>query len=123
MLKAKIKQQHCGASVLGRFIRMLRDMNKPTMKTKLQSHHPKAAFSERRIRKHLGTYNSTTHSTTSTTPEDMLKDEAGEARYITRCLNQREQQGGAKRTRSGMTSMHATCWKSIPEEAPLSRKP
>lgn len=92
-LKINIEQQHGGMSILDRFIRTLRDMNTPTMKTKKQSHHSKyKAFSLHRMKKLLNIYNSTKHSAIGMTPEEMLNDKNKEIKYITECLIKREQQ-------------------------------
>ena len=58
-------KRHTALSVIDRFIRTLRDMNIPTVKTQHQSDHPKYRdFSIKRMNKLLHIYNNTVHNAT-----------------------------------------------------------
>ena len=89
-LRIITEQRHSALSIVDRFIRTLRDMNTPTVKTQNQSSHPKYRdFSIKRMNKLLNIYNNTVHSalrfghgpgTTNHTPAEMEQDPNLESR-------------------------------------------
>jgi len=84
-------QRHSALSAVDRFIRTLRDMNKPTVHSVRQSDHPKYRdFSIRRMNKLLKIYNTTVHTVTGLTPEQMENDEGLEEKYIIKKLYETE---------------------------------
>ena len=90
-LRIITEQRHSALSIVDRFIRTLRDMNTPTVKTQNQSSHPKYRdFSIKRMNKLLNIYNNTVHSTTNHTPAEMEQDPNLETQYITEKLYQLE---------------------------------
>ena len=90
-LRIITEQRHSALSIVDRFIRTLRDMNTPTVKTQRQSSHPKYRdFSIKRMNKLLNIYNNTVHSTTNHTPAEMEQDPNLETQYITEKLYQLE---------------------------------
>ena len=94
------EQRHSALSIVDRFIRTLRDMNTPTVKSQHQSTHPKYRdFSIKRMNKLLNIYNHTVHSalrfghgpgSTNHTPAEMEQDPKLETEYITEKLYQLE---------------------------------
>ena len=91
------EKNHSTLSIIDRFIRTLRDMNTPSDKSKHESNHKKYSFlSEKRMKKFLNIYNSTIHSSTGCTPEDMQNDADKEKEYIFKCLKSKERQEGIK---------------------------
>ena len=65
------EQRHSALSIVDRFIRTLRDMNTPTVKSQHQSTHPKYRdFSIKRMNKLLNIYNHTVHGSTNHTPAE-----------------------------------------------------
>ena len=99
-LRIITEQRHSALSIVDRFIRTLRDMNTPTVKTQNQSSHPKYRdFSIKRMNKLLNIYNNTVHSAlrfghgpaaTNHTPAEMEQDPNLETQYITEKLYQLE---------------------------------
>ena len=90
-LRIITEQRHSALSIVDRFIRTLRDMNTPTVKTQNQSTHPKYRdFSVKRMNKLLNIYNNTVHSATNHTPAEMEQDPNLETQYITEKLYQLE---------------------------------
>ena len=85
------EQRHSALSIVDRFIRTLRDMNTPTVKSQHQSTHPKYRdFSIKRMNKLLNIYNHTVHGSTNHTPAEMEQDPKLETEYITEKLYQLE---------------------------------
>ena len=85
------EQRHSALSIVDRFIRTLRDMNTPTVKSQHQSTHPKYRdFSIKRMNKLLNIYNHTVHGSTNHTPAEMEQDPNLETEYITAKLYQLE---------------------------------
>ena len=85
------EQRHSALSIVDRFIRTLRDMNTPTVKTQHQSsHHKYRDFSIKRMNKLLNIYNNTIHSATNHTPAQMEQNPQLETEYITEKLYQLE---------------------------------
>ena len=85
------EQRHSALSIVDRFIRTLRDMNTPTVKSQHQSTHPKYRdFSIKRMNKLLNIYNHTVHGSTNHTPAEMEQDPNLETEYITEKLYQLE---------------------------------
>ena len=69
-------KRHTALSIIDRFIRTLRDMNIPTVKTQHQSDNNKYRdFSIKRMNKLLHIYNNTIHNATGYTPADMNNNE------------------------------------------------
>ena len=90
-LRIITEQRHSALGIVDRFIRTLRDMNVPTVKSKHQSTHEKYRdFSVKRMNKLIDIYNNTTHSATKHTPEEMQNNVELEKQYITEKLYQLE---------------------------------
>ena len=71
-LRIITEQRHSALGIIDRFIRTLRDMNIPTVKSEHQSTHEKYRdFSVKRMNKLLEIYNNTVHSSTNHTPAEM----------------------------------------------------
>ena len=84
-------KRHTALSVIDRFIRTLRDMNIPTVKTQHQSDHPKYRdFSIKRMNKLLDIYNNTVHNATGHTPAEMNNDDELQKQYIAKKLYELE---------------------------------
>ena len=86
-LRIITEQRHSALGIIDRFIRTLRDMNIPTVKSEHQSNDPKYRdFSVKRMNKLLDIYNNTIHSSTNHTPAEMEQDPKLEKEYITEKL-------------------------------------
>jgi hypothetical protein len=84
-------KRHTALSVIDRFIRTLRDMNKPTVHGKFTSEHQKYRdFSAKRMVKLLDIYNDTVHSATKHTPTEMEDDPNLEKEFIIRKIYDKE---------------------------------
>lgn len=84
-------KRHTALSIIDRFIRTLRDMNIPTVKTQHQSDNNKYRdFSIKRMNKLLHIYNNTIHNATGYTPADMNNNEQLEKQYIAKKLYELE---------------------------------
>jgi hypothetical protein len=78
---------HTALAIVDRFIRTLRDMNTPTIKTERTSDDPKYRdFTEKRMNKLLKIYNETLHKGTGEKPVDMKDDREKETKYIIKRL-------------------------------------
>ena len=90
-LKMITDQRHTALAAVDRFIRMLRDMNTPTVHGKHQSDDPKYRdFSVNRMNKLLDIYNKTIHDSTGYTPEQMEQDKKLEEVFIIKKLYELE---------------------------------
>lgn len=90
-LRIITEQRHSALGIIDRFIRTLRDMNIPTVKSEHQSNDPKYRdFSVKRMNKLLDIYNNTVHSSTNHTPAEMEQDPKLEKQYITEKLYELE---------------------------------
>jgi hypothetical protein len=90
-LKTITEQRHTPLAIIDRFIRQLRDMNKPTVHGKSTSENPKYRdFSIDKMDKLIKIHNNTVHSETELTPTQMKNDSKLERSYIIKKLYERE---------------------------------
>lgn len=96
-IKIITEQRHTALSVIDRFIRTLRDMNTPTVKSSRQSDDPKYRdFSRKRMDKLLNIYNNTVHTSTDHTPTEMESDPSLEQKYIIKKIYETERRRKVK---------------------------
>ena len=86
-----IKYRHTVLSAVDRFIRTLRDMNRPGVNEEKQSHEPEFRdFSREKMAEFVRLYNNTIHNGTGYTPNEMEADRALEEKYIIKKLYELE---------------------------------
>jgi hypothetical protein len=90
-LKLITEQRHTPLAVIDRLIRTLRDMNTPTIKGYKTSEHARYRdFTFKRMEKLIQIHNTTIHSATGLTPEEMQNDKKLERQYIIEKIYERE---------------------------------
>ena len=89
---------HSTLGIIDRFIRTIRDMNTAQMKPFNEQNTDKqfSYISPDKMEKILSSYNTTVHSSTRLTPEEMMKNPKLEEDYIKKCLERQNQQYGIK---------------------------
>ena len=89
------EQNHTALSIIDRFIRTLRDMNKPTNEGTDVSTDNSFKFIDRsRMNTYLDSYNNTIHSATNHTPKEMMDDKELEEKYIIKGMDNKQRQQG-----------------------------
>ena len=87
------EQNHSALSLIDRFIRTLRDMNKPADNSIDCSTDDKFKYIDRnKMTMLLSLYNNTIHSATGHTPHDMMRNRTLEEDYIDKCINEKQRQ-------------------------------
>ena len=87
------EQNHTALSIIDRFIRTLRDMNKPTNESNDKSTDDKFKYIDKhRMTEFLRSYNNTKHAATNHTPKEMKDDSKLEEKYIIECLDNKQRQ-------------------------------
>ena len=87
------ERNHSALSLIDRFIRTLRDMNRPDDNSLDCSTDEQFTFIDRnKMTNLLALYNNTIHSSTGHTPLSMLQNIALEEDYIEKCLNEKQRQ-------------------------------
>lgn len=87
------EQNHTALSIIDRFIRTLRDMNKPTNEGTDRSTDDKFRYIDKqRMEAYLKSYNETIHSATGHSPKEMMNDKRLEEKYIVKCLDNKQRQ-------------------------------
>ena len=82
------EQNHSALSLIDRFIRTLRDMNKPSDSSTDCSTDDEFKYIDRnKMSLLLSLYNNTIHSSIGQTPNNMIQNPALEEAYIDKCLN------------------------------------
>ena len=92
------EQLHSTLGIIDRFIRTLRDMNRPVERpvTDESTDHQFTYISRDKMRKILDSYNNTVHSSTGLTPKQMMDHPELEDQYIQRRLDQQINQYAIK---------------------------
>ena len=92
------ERSHSTLGIIDRFIRTIRDMNTAQMRPINEQNTDKqfSYISPDKMQKILSSYNSTVHSSTKITPEEMLNNPQLEDEYIKKCLERQNQQYGIK---------------------------
>ena len=86
-----LKYRHTVLSVVDRFIRTLRDMNRPGVNDDKQSHEKEFRdFSTEKMAEFVRLYNNTIHNGTGYTPNEMEADRSLEEKYIIKKLYELE---------------------------------
>ena len=81
------EKNHSALSLIDRFIRTLRDMNKPGNESLKDSTDEEFKYIERnKMTQLLQLYNNTIHTQTNQKPSDMMRDKNLESDYIEKCL-------------------------------------
>ena len=87
------EHNHTALSIIDRFIRTLRDMNKPTNEGNDKSTDDKFKFIDRtRMNEYLRIYNNTIHAGINCTPKEMNDNKELEEKYIMKCLENKQRQ-------------------------------
>lgn len=87
------EQNHTALSLIDRFIRTLRDMNRPDDGSTDCSTDVEYSYIDRnKMTQLLTLYNNSIHSSTGHTPAEMIQDSALEEDYIYKCLNGKQRQ-------------------------------
>ena len=82
------EQNHSALSLIDRFIRTLRDMNRPADGSNDCSTDDEFKYIDRnKMTSLLTLYNNTIHSSTGHTPYDMIRNQALEEDYIDKCID------------------------------------
>ena len=82
------EQNHSALSLIDRFIRTLRDMNRPADGSNDCSTDDEFKYIDRnKMTSLLTLYNNTIHSSTGQTPHDMIQNQALEEDYIDKCID------------------------------------
>ena len=86
-------KNHSTLAIIDRFIRTLRDMNRPSDKDKKQSTDDEFKyFSRTKMKRLIDIYNNTFHSAIKCSPKEMFNDKEKEKEYIFKCMKKREKQ-------------------------------
>ena len=84
---------HSTLGVIDRFIRTLRDMNRPRDISQKQSDDEAFKyFNQNKMAKLVKEYNNTIHSSTGCTPKQMFDDPELEKKYVIKCLKKQQKQ-------------------------------
>ena len=87
------EQNHSALGIIDRFIRTLRDMNRPKEIGKNDSSDKEFTFiSKQKMKDFINKYNNTVHSTTKHTPKEMMDNPQLEKEWIEKCLTRKEEQ-------------------------------
>ena len=87
------EQNHSALSLIDRFIRTLRDMNKPGNESRSVSTDEEFKYISRDKMNHfLNAYNNTIHSSTGHSPVDMMNNKQLEHNYIEKCIDGKQRQ-------------------------------
>ena len=87
------EHNHTALSIIDRFMRTLRDMNKPTNEGNDKSTDDRFRYIDRnRMNDYLRSYNNTPHAATNHTPREMMNDKKLEEKYIVKCLDNKQRQ-------------------------------
>lgn len=87
------EKNHSALSLIDRFIRTLRDMNKPADNSNDCSTDEQFTYIDRnKMTNLLSLYNNSIHSSTGYTPLNMLQNSVLEEDYIEKCLNEKQRQ-------------------------------
>ena len=87
------EHNHTALSIIDRFMRTLRDMNKPTNEGNDVSTDDKFKYIDRhRMTEYLRDYNNTVHAATTHTPKEMKDNKELEEKYIVSCLDNQQRQ-------------------------------
>ena len=93
ILQTVPEQNHSTLSIIDRFIRTLRDMNRPTDGDNKQSDDEKFKYFDMNTMINLiYSYNNTYHSSIKCTPKEMFDDKEKEKEYIFKCMDKSEKQ-------------------------------
>ena len=91
------EKNHSTLGIIDRFIRTLRDMNRPGEDDGKQSTDKEFTYiSPYKMNELLWSYNNTIHSSTGMTPKEMNDDPQKEVQYIQKCLNKELNQYAVK---------------------------
>ena len=90
------ERNHSTLGIIDRFIRTLRDMNTAQKNNENNTDNEFSYISPEKMNKILKSYNTTIHSSTGYTPEEMMNDPNLEDEYIRKCLEKQNQQYGIK---------------------------
>ena len=91
------EKNHSALSLIDRFIRTLRDMNRPTNEGNSVSTDDEFKFIDnQKMIILLAAYNNTIHSSTGYTPEEMMRDKNLENNYIEKCIAGKQRQHSIK---------------------------
>ena len=91
------EKNHSTLGIIDRFIRTLRDMNRPGEEPGKQSTDDEFTYIEpRKMNEMLWSYNTTIHSSTGMTPKEMNDDPQKEVQYIQKCLEKELNQYAVK---------------------------
>ena len=87
------EKNHSTLAIIDRFIRTLRDMNRPSDNDKKQSTDDEFKyFSRGKMKKLVDIYNNSFHSAIKCSPKEMFNDKEKEKEYIFKCMKKRENQ-------------------------------
>ena len=87
------EQNHSTLAVIDRFIRTLRDMNRPVDGENKQSIDDEfKTFDVNKMSRLIEIYNNTYHSTIKCTPKEMFDDKEKEKEFIFKCMDKRDKQ-------------------------------
>jgi hypothetical protein len=93
LLQTVPDSNHSTLGIIDRFIRTLRDMNRPTDNDAKQSSHPSFRhFDQTTMVTLVDTYNNTYHSAINCTPKQMFDDHNLEKEYIYKCTKRNAKQ-------------------------------
>ena len=93
VLQTVPEQNHSTLSIIDRFIRTLRDMNRPTDSDVKQSDDEMFKYFDMNTMINLlYSYNNTYHSSIKCTPKEMFDDKEKEKEYIFKCMDKNEKQ-------------------------------
>ena len=93
LLQTVPEQNHSTLAIIDRFIRTLRDMNRPVDGESKQSNDDEfKTFDERKMTQLIDVYNNTYHSTIKCSPKEMFDDKELEKEFIFKCMEKRDKQ-------------------------------
>ena len=93
LLQTVPEQNHSTLAIIDRFIRTLRDMNRPVDGENKQSTDDEfKTFDVNKMNKLINAYNNTFHSTIKCSPKEMFDDKELEKEFIFKCMNKRDKQ-------------------------------
>jgi hypothetical protein len=93
LLQTVPEQNHSTLAIIDRFIRTLRDMNRPVDGEDKQSTDDEfKTFDINKMNKLINVYNNTFHSTIKCSPKEMFDDKDKEKEFIFKCMEKRDKQ-------------------------------
>ena len=93
LLQTVPEQNHSTLAIIDRFIRTLRDMNRPVDGENKQSNDEEfKTFDVNKMNKLIESYNNTFHSTIKCSPNEMFNDKEKEKEFIFKCMAKRDKQ-------------------------------